>query len=184
MPGKATFPEGALVQYADGGFLPDFRDDGEFYLPFLDIKDSIGRVALSKDRPLFGKIFDLSAAVDDGKEGLGIWGSNRLSLLAAAASAMIAPLLKVRNAQNTTSNSKDKDHRQIERKEGGNGVKRSGSSAIPLSWNNVFTRGGEVKPLATGSMGPWPTRSALGASHSPTDIFFHRGGHCCRIAPP
>src|ERR1035437_7581361 len=54
------------------GFLPDLRHNGEFYLSFLDIKNTIGRVALSKDRLLFGKSCDLSTAVDGRKECLGI----------------------------------------------------------------------------------------------------------------
>jgi hypothetical protein len=70
---KATFSEEiALVQNAYGGFLPDLRHNGEFYLSFLYIKNSIGRVALSKDRLLFGKSLDLSTAVDGRKEYLGI----------------------------------------------------------------------------------------------------------------
>src|ERR1700674_820671 len=73
LPCKATFSEEvALVQNANCGFLPDLRHNGEFYLSFLSIKNSIGRVALSKDRLLFGKSFDLSTAVDGRKEGLGI----------------------------------------------------------------------------------------------------------------
>jgi hypothetical protein len=38
--------------------------DTTVYLSFLYVKNSIGRVALSKYRLLFGKRFDLSAAVD------------------------------------------------------------------------------------------------------------------------
>ena len=61
LPCKATFSEEiALVQNAYCGFLPGLRHDGESYLSFLYIKNSIGRVALSKDRLLFGKSFDLS----------------------------------------------------------------------------------------------------------------------------
>ena len=74
LPCKATFSEEiALVQNADCGFLPDFRHNGEFYLSLLYIKNSVGRIALSKDRLLFGKCFDLpTAAVDGRKERLGI----------------------------------------------------------------------------------------------------------------
>ena len=73
LPCKATFSEEiALVQNADCGFLPDLRHNGEFYLSFLYIKNSIGRVALSKDRLLLEKSFDLSTAVDGRKECLGI----------------------------------------------------------------------------------------------------------------
>jgi hypothetical protein len=43
-----------------------------FHLSFLYIKNSVGRVALSKDRLLFGKGFNLSAAADGRKECLGI----------------------------------------------------------------------------------------------------------------
>src|ERR1022692_1956765 len=43
-----------------------------FTFPSLYIKNSIGRVALNKDRLLLGKSFDLSTAVDGRKECLGI----------------------------------------------------------------------------------------------------------------
>jgi len=60
LPCKATFSEEiALVQNAYGGFLPNRRHNSEFYLSFLYIKNSIGRVALNKDRLLFGKSCDL-----------------------------------------------------------------------------------------------------------------------------
>src|SRR5580692_3324797 len=73
LPCKATFSEEiALVQNAYCGFLPELRHNGEFYLSFLYIKNSIGRVALSKDCLLFGKNFDLSTAVDGRKECLSI----------------------------------------------------------------------------------------------------------------
>src|ERR1700687_3531937 len=73
LPCKAAFSEEiALVQNANCGFLPDLRHNGEFYLSFLYVKNSIGRIALGKDRLLFGKSFDLSTAVDGGKECLGI----------------------------------------------------------------------------------------------------------------
>src|SRR5438094_7535329 len=73
LPSKATFSEEiALVQNAYGGFLPNRRHNGEFYLSFLYIKNSIGRVALNKDRLLFGKSCDLTTAVDGRKECLGI----------------------------------------------------------------------------------------------------------------
>src|SRR5439155_3764509 len=73
VPCKATFSEEiALVQNAYCGFLPALRHNGEFYLSFLYIKNSIGRVALNKDRLLFGKRCDLPTAVDGRKEGLGI----------------------------------------------------------------------------------------------------------------
>jgi hypothetical protein len=73
LPCKATFSkESALAQNADCGFLPELRHNGEFYLSFLYIKNSIGRVALSKDRLLFGKIFDLSPAVDGREECLSV----------------------------------------------------------------------------------------------------------------
>src|ERR1022692_2846868 len=73
LPSKATLSEEiSLVQNADGGFLPDRRHNGEFYLPFLYVKNSIARVALSKDRLLLRKSFDLSTVVDGRKECLGI----------------------------------------------------------------------------------------------------------------
>src|ERR1700730_12080770 len=73
LPCKATFSEeSALVQNAYCGFLPDLRDNCEYYLSFLYVKNSIGRVALSKDRLPFSKCFDLSAVVDGRKECLGI----------------------------------------------------------------------------------------------------------------
>jgi hypothetical protein len=43
-----------------------------FIFPSLYVKNSIGRVALSKDRLRFSKSFGLSAAVDGRKECLGI----------------------------------------------------------------------------------------------------------------
>jgi aspartate ammonia-lyase len=62
---KATFTEEvALVQNGDGGFLPALRHDRESYLPGLNIKHGIGRVALNKDPLLFGEIRDLPPAVD------------------------------------------------------------------------------------------------------------------------
>jgi hypothetical protein len=71
---KATLSEEiALVQNAYCGFLPELRHNGEFYLSFLYIENSIGRIALSKDRLLFGKSLDLPAgAVDCRKECFGI----------------------------------------------------------------------------------------------------------------
>ena len=73
LPCKAAFSEEiALVQNADCGFLPDLRHNREFYLSFLYIKNSIGRIALGKDRLLFGETFDLSTAVDGREEYLGI----------------------------------------------------------------------------------------------------------------
>jgi hypothetical protein len=73
LPGKATFSEElALVQNAYCGFLPPLRHDGEFYLSFLDIKNSIGRVALNKDRLLLAKSCDLPTAVEGRKECLRI----------------------------------------------------------------------------------------------------------------
>jgi hypothetical protein len=73
LPCRATFSEKiAPVQNAYCGFLPDLRHNGEFYLSFLYIKNSIGRVALSKDRLPFGKGLDLSTAVDGRKECLSI----------------------------------------------------------------------------------------------------------------
>src|ERR1700687_5781369 len=73
LPCKATFSEEiALVQNAYCGFLPVRRHNCEFHLSFLNIKNSIGRVALSKDRLLFGKSCDLPTAVDGRKKCLGI----------------------------------------------------------------------------------------------------------------
>src|ERR1019366_3672577 len=73
LPFKAPFSEEiALVQNPYCGFLPALRHNGESHLTFPYIKNSIGRVALSKDRLLFGKGYDLSTAVDGRKEFLGI----------------------------------------------------------------------------------------------------------------
>jgi hypothetical protein len=73
LPYKATLSEEiALVQNCHCGFLPALRHNGEFYLSFLYIKNSIGGVALSKDRLLFAKSYDLPPAVDERKECLGI----------------------------------------------------------------------------------------------------------------
>src|ERR1700737_5641781 len=71
LPCKATFSEEiALVQNAYRGFLPVLRHNGESYLSFLYIKNSIGRIALNEDRLLLGKSCDLPAAVDGRKECL------------------------------------------------------------------------------------------------------------------
>jgi hypothetical protein len=89
LPCKASFSEKiALVQNADCGFLPDLRHDGEFYLSFPYIKNSIGRVALSKDYLLFRKRFDLSTAVDGRKDVL---VSNLMSFSGAATSGILDP---------------------------------------------------------------------------------------------
>ena len=52
--------------------FPVLRHTREFHLPFLDIENGIGRIALSKDRLLSGKGFDLSTAVNGREECLGI----------------------------------------------------------------------------------------------------------------
>ena len=52
--------------------FPLVRHNGESYLSFLYIKNSIGRVALRKDRLFFAKSCDLPTAVDGRKECLGI----------------------------------------------------------------------------------------------------------------
>jgi hypothetical protein len=57
---------------ADCGFLPISETTVRFTFPSFYIKNSIGRVALSKDRLLFGKGFDLPTTVDGRKECLGI----------------------------------------------------------------------------------------------------------------
>jgi len=73
LPSKATFSEEiALVQNADCGFLPALRHNGELHFSCLYIKNSIGRVALNKDRLLFGKGYDFPTAVEGRKECLGI----------------------------------------------------------------------------------------------------------------
>ena len=91
LPCKATFAEKiTLVQNAYCGFLPDLRYNAEFYLSFLYVKDSIGRVALSKDRLLLGKaaIFLPPLMVERN-----VLVSNLMSFLDAATSGMIDPLL-------------------------------------------------------------------------------------------
>jgi hypothetical protein len=70
---KATFSkEIVLVQNTYCGFLSDFDTTASFYLSLLYIKNRVGRIALGIDRLLLGKSFDLSTAVDGGKERLGI----------------------------------------------------------------------------------------------------------------
>jgi len=65
LPCKAAFSEEvALVQNAYRGFLPDLRHNGEFYLSFLNIKSTIGRVALCKDCLLLGKACDCPSTVN------------------------------------------------------------------------------------------------------------------------
>jgi hypothetical protein len=56
----------------NGGFLPALCHNSEFYSPFLNVKNSISRVALNKDQVLFGKDCDCPAAVNGRKECLGI----------------------------------------------------------------------------------------------------------------
>ena len=98
---KATFPEEiALAQNAYCGFLPGLRNDGEFYLSLLYIKNRIARVALSKDRLLFGKSCDLPTAVHGRKECLGI---EFAEFLGYHSGAMIGLLSRVPNAQKATS---------------------------------------------------------------------------------
>ena len=97
LPCKATLSqEIALVQNAYGGFLPGLRHNGEFYLSFLYIKNSIGRVALSKDRLLFGKA---ATFLPPSMVERNVLGSNLLSFLAATMPVMIALLSRVPNAQ-------------------------------------------------------------------------------------
>jgi len=52
--------------------LPGLRHDRESHLPGLNVKNSIGRVALDKDRLLFCESHDLPSAADGRKEFLGI----------------------------------------------------------------------------------------------------------------
>jgi hypothetical protein len=102
LPGKAPFSEEiALVQNADCGFLPALRHNGEFYLSFLYVKNSIGGVALSKDRLLFGKSYDLPTAVDGRKEYLGIKFPEFLGRLARV--SWLAPLQEFGMAQKANS---------------------------------------------------------------------------------
>jgi hypothetical protein len=51
---------------------PSPKKSPSFYLSFLYIKNSIGRVALSKNRLLFVKSYDLPTTVNGRKECLGI----------------------------------------------------------------------------------------------------------------
>ena len=98
---KATFSkEIALSQNPYGGFFPALGHHSELYPPFLNVKNSVGRVALSKNRLLFGERCDGPAAIDGRKECL---GSNLRRFLAAAAGAMIGPLSRIPNAQKGTS---------------------------------------------------------------------------------
>src|ERR1700687_2380203 len=70
---KTAFPEEvALVQNRYRGFLPALCHNAELYLAFLNIKNRIGRVALNKDRLIFGKSCYCPAVLDGRKEGLGI----------------------------------------------------------------------------------------------------------------
>src|SRR5450631_284584 len=73
LPCKATISEEiALVENADCGFLPCLRHNSEFYRSFLNIKNGFARVALNKDRLLFGISLNLSPTVDDRQKFLGI----------------------------------------------------------------------------------------------------------------
>jgi hypothetical protein len=71
-----------------------------FYLSFLYVKNSIGRVALNKDRLLFGKRCDLPTAVDGRKECLGI---EFAAFLGRNYGCHDWPPLKNSNAQEATS---------------------------------------------------------------------------------
>src|ERR1700720_4005307 len=81
LPCEATFSEEIpLTQNAYCGFLPDLRHNGEFYLSFLNIKNSIGRIPLNKDRLFCAKRRDLPSAVEGRKKRLGIEFSECLGL--------------------------------------------------------------------------------------------------------
>jgi hypothetical protein len=141
LPGEATFPEeSALVQNAYRGFLPDLRHDCEFYFSFLYIKNSIRRVALSKDRLLFGKA---SIFLPPLRVERNVLGSNLLIFLAGAMGVMMAPFSRVPNAQEATSMIKMNESAR-------GGEQRQASARVKLRSarpKNVFTLGVESQSV-------------------------------------
>src|SRR5581483_10293807 len=70
---KRTFAEETpLTQYADRGFLAILGDDGESYLPCLQIKHCVGRIPLGEDGLLFRKEQNSPAFADGVEEHLGV----------------------------------------------------------------------------------------------------------------
>jgi hypothetical protein len=79
LPRKATLPkESTFAQDADCCFFPDLSHNGEFYFSFLYVKNSIGRIALSKGRLLCEKRCDLSTPLIVERK---VWGSKFMSFL-------------------------------------------------------------------------------------------------------
>jgi hypothetical protein len=67
LPGQTAYEDGYSVRHTitlDESFLEACASTVSFTFPSLYIKNGVGRVALSKDRLLSWKSFDLSTAVD------------------------------------------------------------------------------------------------------------------------
>jgi hypothetical protein len=119
LPRKATFPEEiALVRNAYGGFLPDLRHNGEFYLPFLLYKKRHRTSRPEQRSSAFlgnASIFLPPLMVERN-----VLESNLMSFLAATMTIMIGPLSRVSNAQKARMNAQ----------EGENNVKLASKPAI------------------------------------------------------
>jgi hypothetical protein len=94
---EATFSEEiALVQNANGGFLPTRRQDSKSYVARLYIKDRVGRIALNKDRLFLEKAAIVRPPLMVERNVL---RSNFLRFLAAALDFMIASISRVPSVQ-------------------------------------------------------------------------------------
>ncbi len=66
-PVRQPFPEEVTnAQKTYGGFFPCSRDNGEFYLSFLNVKNCIGSIALSEYALLLGVRGYCPAVIDSG----------------------------------------------------------------------------------------------------------------------
>src|SRR5437588_6427725 len=71
--GKPAFSkEISLAQYAQGRFFSGFRYNAELYLPLLDKKQSVRRIALSEYRVLLCKRHHIPTLPNGRKKGAGI----------------------------------------------------------------------------------------------------------------
>jgi hypothetical protein len=95
--------------------LPISETTVSFTFPSLYIKNSIGRVVLSKDRLLFGKGFDLPTTVDGRKECLGV---KLDEFLGCCNECHNWPLSRVPSAQKATSYDEGRINAQEGREQG------------------------------------------------------------------
>jgi hypothetical protein len=70
---ERAFPkEASLAQHGDSGLFTDLGHDGEPDFAFLDIENSVSRIALCKDPMLFGNGHALPALANGCQEGIGV----------------------------------------------------------------------------------------------------------------